>query len=451
MKIAITGCGKVGTTLADKLSKENDVIVIDRNEDNLRYVSDGMDVMCVCGDAASAETLSGAGVASCDIFIAMTDSDETNIISCHLAKKLGVEKTIARVRNSNLYKTVELIREDIGLSLMINPDLDAAREIFRTLRFKDASQVETFAKGRTEIITLQVRQDSPISNIKIKNLRSKTKTNVFACGIKREGKIFIPNGDTDILPGDSLSIVAIGKDSYNFFKKIGYETGRVKNLTIIGGGRLGFYLAKLCTENGIPVRIIDKDEKVCARLTQQLPNAEVLCGDGMDTRFLEEEDILSAASVALLTGEDPVNIMISMYLHENAPDCKVIAKIKKSDFEEMLFNLGTGNIFNPKYIAADHVSRYVQAVGDVIENEIQSITHILDNKVAALEFLLGENAPNIGIPLKDINFKKNVLVCNIYRKGKVFIPVGNDTLEPGDDVLIITTNESITAFADIFA
>ncbi|MBR6349218.1 MAG: Trk system potassium transporter TrkA [Lachnospiraceae bacterium] len=452
MKIAITGCGKVGTTLAGKLSKEKyDVIVIDKEEKKLQYVNDTMDVLCICGDAASADTLLSANIGTCDLFIAMTNSDETNILSCHLAKRLGVERTIARVRNPQLARTVELIKSDTGISMSINPDLDAAKVIYRALRFRNAEQVETFAKGMTEVITFVVKDDSPICNTRISDLQNKTKTKVFACGIKRNGEVFIPNGDTVIMAGDTMSFVASGKDSYTFFKKIGYDPGSVKNLTIIGGGRLGYFVGKLAVENGIPVTIIDKNEEVCNSLSNRLPSADILCGDAMDTNFLEEEDILNSAAVATLTGNDPVNVMVSMFVHKNSPDSKVITKIKSSDFEEMLFNLDVGIIVNPKYIAADNVLRYVKAIENVLAEETQSMCHIMDNKVAVMEFLLSSTAVNTGIKLKDLKFKKNIMITQIIRGGRPFIPGGNDTMEVGDVVLVVTTQESITCFADIFA
>ncbi len=451
MKIAIAGCGKVGATLAEQLCKENhDITVIDVDEERLSYISNSQDVMCYVGDARSVAVLKDAGAENSDLMLAITDNDEANLMVCLVANKLGVKHTIARVRNPIYRETINVINEDLGLSMVVNPEMEAAREMFNSLRFRSAIQVETFAKSRNEILTCEITEGMPICDVKIKDLYAATKTKAFICAVKRGGEVFIPNGETEIKAGDTLSFVATQQDAEKFFKKLGNETGRSKNLVIIGGGRLGYYLGRMAVENAMPVTIIDKDKEICKNLSVSLPLANIICGDATNTDILEEEDILKYSAVAAVTGEDSVNILISMYVKKNAPDAKMIAKIKKSDFEDLMFNLNVGSVFNPKYIAADHILRYVRAMQNVIEDEVQSLCHVIDNKVEVLEFLIGKDAGFVGKPIKELKLKKDLLLANVTRQGKSFIPGGNDTIEAGDTVLVVTTKSGMYRIADIF-
>ena len=451
MKIAIAGCGKVGAALIEQLTKEkHDVIIIDTDESRMAYVNDSQDVMAYVGDARSVAVLKNAGVDACDLMLAMTDNDEVNLVVCLVANTMGVARTIARVRNPIYRDTMPVIDDELGLSMVVNPDLEAAREMFNSLYFKAAGQVEYFAKSRNQIFTCVLEPDMPICNAKIMDLYSMTKSRVFICAIKRDEEVFIPNGLTILKAGDTLSFVAAHSEADKFFRKIGRDTGRVRNLTIIGGGRLGFYLGRLAVENGIPLKVVDKDPAVCKSLNVSLPSADIICGDATLMDVLEEEGVLEASAIATATGSDSVNILLSMYLKRKAPDAKLITKIKSSDFEEMLYNLDVGSVYNPKYIAADHVLRYVRAMQNVLENEVQSLCHVIDNKVEVLEFLIGKDAPFIGKPIKDLKLKKNLLLTDITRDGKSFIPGGNDTIEAGDSILVVTTMTGLYRIRDIF-
>lgn len=451
MDIIIAGCGKVGTVLAKNLSAEgHDITVVDKNAEKLEYVSTSMDVMCTVGNAASYEVLKQVNAQKADLLIAMTDIDEQNLLICLIAKKMGVTHTIARVRNPIYSQTVNMIKNDLGLSMAINPEKEAAAEMFRPLIFKGADQIETLTKSRTEILTCNVHEGSPICDCKIKDLESRIKAKVLVCAIKRDGQVFIPNGMSDINAGDTLSFLAEREDAQKFFKKNGYDIGRVKNLTIIGGGKLGYYLGRSAVENGIPVRIIDKSEAVCRNLQRNLTSAEVICGDGTNTALLEEEDVLGSSAVAALTGMDETNVMIAMYVSKNAPKCKVITKIKKSDFEDMVYNLDIGSVFNPKYITVDRILRYVRAMEASGEEEVISVSHIIDNKVEVLEFALTLQTPNIEKSLQELQFRKNLLLASITRKGKTFAPGGSDTIEAGDTVVVVTTESGIGSFAEVF-
>ena len=452
MNIIIAGCGKVGTVLAKNLSNEgHDVTVIDTSPEKLEYASSSLDVMCTVGNAASYEVLRSVNAQRADIMIAMTGEDELNLLICLIAKKVGVKNTIARVRNPIYFQTANIIKNELGLSMAINPEKEAAAEMFRPLAFKSADQVETFSKSRTEILTFNVKEGSSLCDIKIKDLEKAAKAKILVCAIKRNGEVFIPNGFSDIKAGDTLSFLATREEAQKFFKKTGYDTGRVRNLTIIGGGRLGYYLGKNAIEHGIPVRIIDKSEAVCMNLRELLPRAEIICGDGTNTALIEEENLLESSAVAVITSMDETNILIAMYFTKNAPKCKVITKIKKSDFEDMVFNLDIGSVFNPKYISADRILRYVRAIAASGEDEVISVTHVINNKVEVLEFAVKPNTPYLGKPLKDVSFRKNLLLAAINRKGQTIYPGGTDTIEAGDNVIVVTTEKGIGKFSEIFA
>ena len=452
MRIVIAGCGKVGTALAEHLcAEQHDIIVIDPKEERLNYLANTQDVMCLVGDAKSTEVLRSAGIENSDLILAMTADDEENLIICLIAKEMGVKNTIARVRNPVYEKSISVITDSLGLSMTINPDYEAAAEMFKSLRFKSANQVETFVKGKTEILTCYVRKGAPICNVKIKDVYSTLHSKVFFCAIKRNEKVFIPDGLTEIKEGDTLSFVASSDEADNFFRKMNYDIGRVRDLTIIGGGKLGYYLGKMAVENGIALRMIDKDLEKCKMLNAELPGVDVIYGDGMDLKLLEEENVLKSSAVACLTGDDATNTLISMYLSRHKQDLKVISKIKKSDFEDMLFNLGFGSVYNAKYIAVDRIVRYVRALGNAVEGEFRSLSHIIDNKVEVLEFVINEESPHIGEKLQDISFKKNLLITGIRRGARGFIPHGGDTIEPGDTLMVVTTINGISKFAEIFA
>lgn len=451
MNIIIAGCGKVGTVLAQNLSSENhDVTVIDLSEQRLEYASSALDVMCTAGNAASYDVLKSVGAAKADLIIAMTGEDELNLLICLIAKKMGVRNTIARVRNPVYYKSIGILKNDLGISMAINPEREAASEMFRPLIFKSANQIETFSKSRTEILTINVREDSALCDIQIKDLEKAVKAKILVCAIKRNGEIFIPNGLSYIKAGDTLSFLATRDEAQRFFKKIGYDLGRVKNLTIIGGGKIGYYMGRLAISHGIPVRIIDKDEAVCRDLRLRLPSAEIICGDATNTSLIEEENLLASSAVAVMTSIDETNILISMYFTKNAPKCKVITKIKKSDFEDMVFNMDIGSVFNPKYITADRILRYVRAIDASGDDEVESITHVINNKVEVLEFAIRPGAPNVGRQIKKLNFRKNLLLAAIQRRGTTIYPGGTDTIEVGDSVVVVTTEKGVRSYAQIF-
>ena len=452
MKIVIAGCGIVGTALAERLAGEkHNVTIIDINESHLNYVQNNIDVMGICGNATAPDVLEEANISSANLFIAVTDSDEENLLSCLLAKKLGADNTIARVRTSQNARTANILKEEMGLSMVINPELDAAREIFNSLKYKPVGKVESLAKGSTEIITCNIREDAPICGVKIMDLYKTIGTRILVCAIKRNEAVFIPTADTVIQAHDILSFAASTQNVLQFFRKMKFDTERIRNLAIIGGSKLGVFLARRVLETGIPVKIIDGDEARCRQLLELVPEAEIICGDGTDTDLLDEEDVAESSVIVASTEDDSTNTMIALYMSRRAPDAKIIIKIKKSDFEDMLYSLNIGSIYNPKYITVEHIVKYVKAMQNSLQNEIESVCHVIDNKVDILEFNISEGMPHLDTALKEIRFKNNLLIATIYRNGRPFIPGGNDMFSAGDIVIVATTNKEISRFAEIFA
>lgn len=451
MKIVIAGCGIVGTALAGRLAGEkHNVTIIDIDEKNLAFVQNSFDILGISGDVTDPAVLNEAAVSSCDLFIAVTDSDKENILSCMLAKKLGAANTIARIRENGSVEAARVLKDEMNLSMLINPEQDAAREIFNSLKYKPVGQVESLAKGTTDIITFEVEKEAPVCGLALRDIGKTLGCRILVCGLKRDGVVQIPSADTVIQGGDVLSFAATTDNAVRFLKKMKFDTNPVKSLAIIGGSKLGVILAQRVLETGIKVKVIDGDEKRCKELLKLIPDAEIICGDGTDADLLEEEEIFSCSAVVVATEDDATNTMIAMYIGRQAPECKVIMKIKKSDFEDMLYGMNIAGICNPKHITVENIARYVKAVQNSFENEVASACRVIDNKVHILEFLVGKDSPHTGKSLSDLKLRRDLLVTTIYRKGKSFIPGGEDTFEPGDNVIVATTYDDISRFADIF-
>lgn len=453
MKIIIAGCGIVGTALAERLAVgKHAVTVIDVNDKHLNYIQNILDVLCVNGDATAPDTLIEAGAGNADLFIAVTDSDENNLLACLVAKKLGASNTIARVRTTQNVKTANILTEEMGLSMVINPELEAAREIFNALKYKPVGQVESIAKGSAEIITCTVKPDTVICNVPIRDMNKVTGTRVLICGIKRNGEVFIPTADTVIQAGDTLSFAGATRNVLAFLKKIKYDTEKIRNMVIIGGSKLGIFLARKVIEAGIPVKFVDNVAEKSSQLLNLVPEAEIIYGDGTDADLLEEEDVLESSVVVAATDDDSTNTMIALYLSKVAPDVKTVIKIKKSDFEDMIFNMNIGAVYNPKYIAVDNIISYVNAMqNSIVMDEVESMCHVIDNQVTIFEFNINENMPHLETKLMDLKLKKNLLIPIIYRNGRPFIPGGADIIRAGDIVIVATMDQNISRFSEIFA
>lgn len=450
MNIIIAGCGKVGQTLAEQLSREDDynVTVVDPRHSVVEDLVGQFDIMGVCGSGTSIETLSEAGIKEADILIAVTGSDEINLLTCLIAKKSGNCQTIARVRKPEYSKEIGLFKEDLGLAMIINPEQTAAAEIARLLRFPSAIQIDTFAKGRVEILKFKIPQSSPLDGLKIADISSKLNADILVCGVERGDKAVIPGGDFILKSGDLISIVSSYKSGGLFLKKIGIKTNRVKDTMIVGGGATAYYLASFLLQTGIDVKIVEQNPERCEELCRLLPKAAIINGDGSQNRVLLEEGLEYCDSFVSLTNIDEENILLSLYAKSKSKG-KVITKINRISYDEVIGSLDLDTTIYPKDITAEYIVRFVRAKNNSIGSNIETMHMILEGKAEALEFRIKENSPISNKPIEKLNLKNNILIACINRGGKITIPKGQDIILPGDTVIVVTTNTGYKDIRDI--
>ena len=449
MHIIIVGCGKVGRTLAEQLQEENtDLTLIDISEKTINSITEDIDAMGVVGNGASINTLMEAGVDSADILISVTASDELNLLCCLIAQKTGRCQTIARVRNPVYSQEIGFIKEKLGISMIINPELAAAQEISRLLRFPAAIKIDAFSKGRVELLKFKVLPEFGLDGMTISRITEKYRCDILFCAIENKDELSIPGGDHIIHNGDFVSIIATPQNTTQFFKKIGLKTNQVKNTLIIGGGTISVYLSKMLADIRIPVKIIEQNFQRCEYLSEQLPDATIINGDGTNRSLLIEEGLETAESFVTLTNLDEENIFLPLFARK-VSKAKLVAKVNRLPYTDIIDELDIGSVIYPKYLTADMILRYVRAMQNTIGSNVETLYHILDNQAEALEFNIRDDSPVVGIPLADLKLKDNLLVCCLTRHGTVSIPRGQDTIQIGDNVIIVTTHKGLRDICDI--
>lgn len=449
LKIIIVGCGKVGTTLISRLCAEgHDITVIDKDKDVVRDICETYDVLGVVGNGSSYKVQMEAGIDKANLIIAVTASDELNILCCTMAKKVGKCSAIARVRTPDYADELHYLREKLGLSIIINPELETANEIARLLKFPAALSINSFARGQVEMITFKIPEGNMICGMPLYELQQKFPFQVLICAVEREGNLVIPNGSYVLSAGDVVSYVSTIKNAHNFFKKIGLKTHRVSNSFIVGGGKTSYYLAKQLLDTGIEVKIIEKDMARCEELSSLLDKAMVIYGDGSDEKLLEREGFSQAESFIPLTGMDEENILLTLHA-KRSPDTKVITKVNRISFNNVIDSLELGSVVYPKYITAETIIAYVRAKKNSIGSNVETLYHIFGDRAEAIEFKIQAGSPVVGIPLKDLRLKKNLLVACISREGRIIIPGGSDTISVGDRVVVVTMESGFKDIADV--
>ena len=450
MKIIIVGCGKVGQSIAETLSheKEHDITVIDLRPETVRDMVNENDILGICGNGADIDILQEAGISEADILIAVTGEDETNLLTCLLAKKAGDCQTIARVKRPEFHKASRFLKEELGLAMIINPEQAAALEIARSLRFPSAIQIDTFAKGRVEILKFRVEEGSPLDDLKIVDITQKLNCDILVCGVERDEVAFIPGGNFVLKKGDLVSIVSSLENGAHFIKKIGIRTNKVKDAVIVGGGATSYYLAKQLLRTGIDVKIIEQNQQRCEELCIALPKATIIHGDGTKKNLLMEENVAQAGAFVSLTNIDEENILLSLFARSITKG-KTITKINRIAYDKVIANLDIGTTVYPKNITAEYVVRFVRAKKNSIGSNIETMHFILEGKVEALEFRIKENSPISDIPIESLNLKKNILIACINRNGNIIIPRGKDMIKAGDTVIVVTTNTGFKDISDI--
>ncbi len=451
MKIIVVGCGKVGATITEQLSMEgHDISVIDVNSRVVEQVANSVDVLGIVGNGASHIVQKQAGVDDADLLIAATDSDELNLLCCLIAKKAGGCNTIARVRNPVYNAEIGFIREELGLSLTVNPEYAAAAEAARVLKFPSAIKIDIFARGKVEMLKIVIPKDSVLDGCKLMDIQKKTRAEVLVCAVERGNDVWIPDGSFKLQEGDTISIVASQSNTKEFVERIGLKSKRVSNTMIVGGGKVAYYLAQQLINSGIRVKIIEKDRARCEELCDLLPKAVIINADASNQDFLLEEGIANCESFVTLTGMDEENLFLSLFA-QHCSKAKVITKVNRIAFDDIIHEMNLGTIIHPKYITAEYILRYVRAMQNSIGSNVETLYNIIENKVEALEFLIQDDAPVVGIPLSKLRTKKNVLIACIYRKGEVIIPNGNTEIKVGDRVIIVTSEMGFGDIRDIMA
>ncbi len=450
MKIVIIGDGKVGYKLAEHLSKDNyDVVLIDNDEEKLKEAINNLDINCFAGDGVSAAVQAEAGVPDSDLVIACASTDELNMLSCLIARNLGAKHTIARVRNPIYYNQIDILKEDLHLSMVINPEFAVANEIARNLIFPAASKVETFVKGRIELAEVPVRAGSGLIDSKLADIYRKFQVKILICAVQRGKEVYIPDGEFVLQEGDKLHIAATHKEIEQFFEKIGNLSRKVRKVLICGGGRVGFYLAKKLCSMRMEVKIIEQNYEKCEQLCEELPGVTVIQGDATDHDLLIEEGIREADAIAALTGVDEENIIMGLFAKKQGVQ-KIIAKVNEDSRAQMVEGLGIDSIVSAKTATADAIFSYVRARQNSLASiNVEAMYRLVDDRVEALEFIVKEETEYTNIPLKDLRTKPNNLIACIGRKRQIIIPSGNDCIQKGDTVVVVTKSKKIQDITDI--
>lgn len=450
LNIIIVGCGVVGTALVEQLVLENhDITVVDTSPQKVQKITDMYDVMGVVGNGASFSVQKDAGIIDADLIIAVTDSDELNLLCCTVASRVGHCATIAKVRNPEYSHELNHIKDKLGLAMIVNPEYEASREIYKILCLPTALEVTSFAHGKADLVKIRIPHGNILDGMTLAQL-GKSTNDVLICGVERDKQIYIPTGDFELKAGDMISFVAPAKKVSDFFKHIGFETNKVKNTMIIGGGDAGYYLAKRLSDNGIDVCLIDKDKERCEEIATLLPKVVVINGNGVDEDLLTEEGIQSAESFVTLTGSDEENILLTVHAKQFS-NAKLVTKINKIRFKDAINNLDIGSVIYPRYITSEAIIAYVRAKNASKGSNVETLYHLFDHRVEAVEFKIDKESKVTNTPIMKLKLKDNLLICFIFRRGKVIIPSGQDCILPGDSVMIVTTHTGFNDISNILA
>ncbi len=449
LKIIVVGSGKVGTAIIEQLVREgNDIVLIDKDAAKVAEVSATYDIMGIIGNGASYSVQKEAGIFDTDLLIAVTESDELNLLCCTVAKQVGNCAGIARVRTPDYSNEVNYLRDRLGLAMIINPELAAAHEIAHILYLPSALEVSSFAHGEAEIIRFKIDEMSPLANVTVLEYMQNNPARIIFCAVERDGEVAIPNGSFRFLPGDNVSFLTPIREGRGCLKQLGIETTGVRDCMIVGGGKASFYLASKLVRNGIDVKIIEKDKDRCEQLSEALPQAIIINGDGTDEELLKEEGIETCESFIPLTGIDEENIILTLHAKQ-VSKAKLVTKINRFTFREVINSLDLGSVVYPRYITSEAIIAYVRAKRASLDSNVETLTHLYDQRVECIEFHIDRASDVTGTMLKDLHLKQHIMITFINRNGNIIFPGGNDTIEPGDTVMIVTTHTGFNDISDI--
>ena len=452
MKIIIVGCGKVGYAIAGQMAVEkHDVVMVDGSAAALHKADSSLDIMCIEGNGASISVLKSAGAATADLVIAVTNGDETNLVCCLIAKKLGAKHTIARVRNTDYRRDADMLKQEIGLDMVINPDLAAAREIARILSFPAAFSVEPFANGRIDMIGFYVSAKDALAGVPLSTFNRNRIAEVLFCAAEHEGEYVIPDGNFVPRTGDKLYMVGRKSELLKMLRGMGRTLQRVKDVSLLGGSRIAMYLTWELQRTNTRVRIVEKEEEDCLILADELPGAMIIRGDGTDSELIASEGIFSVDAFVSLTGRDEENLLMALSAQRSGVP-KVLAKMNRPGYMELVRDTGIESIISPKNIVANQITSYVRALANSEGSAVESLYRLMDGTVEALEFVATAKSGGVlHVPLKDLRLKKGVLLAAIARGSETVIPGGMTTIEEGDRVVVVTRNTGLNDLRDILA
>ena len=450
MKITIVGCGKIGRSLIESLAAEgHDILVIDRDPAVLNETTNIYDVMGVCGNAVNCDTLTEADVKNTDIIVATTESDEMNMLTCFLAKKMGAKHTIARIRNPEYNdQSINILRQHLNLSISLNPELLVAEEIANILQLPSAVKIERFSRRNIEMVEIIIPQNSSLDGLNLIKAKEKYRANYLICTVQRNNQVYIPDGHFELQAGDRIGLVAAHGETKKLLNMLGLLKKQAKSVMILGGGKPSYYLAKKLISLGVDVKIIEERLDRCEFLAEELSDAVIIHGDGAHQELLLEEGLTSMDAFVSLTGMDEENIMLSIFASmQNVP--KVVAKINRDELLTMAEKLGVDSIISPSRLTTNIIVRYARALENSKGSNVETLYKLMDGKAEALEFKVASDSLVIGIPFKSIKLKSNILIAGITRGSNIIIPSGNDMIMAGDRVVIISTEKRLQDINDI--
>ena len=444
MKIVIVGNGKVGRAILEELSREgHDIIVIDSDGEVLQQSTEQFDVIGIQGNGASLPMQREAEVESADLLIATTSSDEINILACILARRLGAKHTIARVSNPEYTEQLGLLQAELGLSMTVNPDRTAANEAFNVLQFPTFLRRDKFAKGRVEIVELRVDEHSRLINVPLRRMYETLEAQVLVCAVERRGEAFIPNGNFVLKENDKIHVTADSNHLVALVRNLGLEYNKIRSTMIIGGGRISYYLARQLLAIGVSVKIIERNHERCLLLAERLPQATIIEGDANGQRILLEEGIREVDALVTFTDMDEVNVFLSLFgAHVKVP--KIITKISRTEYTDVISDMGIESFISPKLLSATEIVRYVRAMtNNTVGGAVIAMHDLVPGKVEALEFLATRQTKHLNMPLQTAHIKKGILVACIMRNNRTIIPRGSDSIHVNDTVIVVTSNDDI--------
>ncbi len=451
MRILIVGDGKVGHTLATELIREgHDITIIDHNDHVLKKTEDDLDVMCVLGNGANASTLLEAEADRADILIAATATDEINMLCCLIGKHLGAKFAIARIRDPEYNESLNVLQQELGIDMTINPERATAQEISRLLRYPFANNIEPFAKGRVELVEFLAKENDVICRKPLKELTARHSDipKVLYCAVERAGEVLIPGGDFVIEPGDRVHVAGEMVTVTHFFRYIGRSAKPVKDVMILGGGRISYYLAKMTEKMGMRISMFEINPEKAKELSEQLPHADIIEGDGTDQDLLEQENLAGMDAFIALSDRDEESLMTGLYARTRGVP-KVVVKVNRYAYKDVLTTLGLENQVSPRIITCNNILRYVRARVNARGTAVEKLYRLVDGKAEALEFIARKGDPYIGIPLKKLSVRKGTLVAIILHRGKVIIPFGDDVIQAGDNVVIVSTASGVADLNEV--